>query len=336
MILLRPILTFCPPTRRTEASLRSTLSAPAWARTAARGAVAVAAVAALAACSPGGQGSPASPGQGGTVRVVASTNVYGDLARAVGGDRVTVTSIVSATSQDPHSYEATTHDRLAVSKASLVIENGGGYDPYMDPLVREADLGPDSVITAVETAGLAAGASAGRPAFNEHVWYDVSAMKKVTDAIAARLGALDPAGRDAYAGRARDVDGRLSGLESTLAALKSSAAGKSAVMTEAVPLYLLQAAGLRDATPTAYSSAVEEEQDVPPAALRATLDLVSSRSVALLAYNPQTESPQTQQLRAAAEAAKVPVVDFTETVPEGEDYLGWMSQNVAALKKALA
>jgi zinc/manganese transport system substrate-binding protein len=325
--------------------LRSILSAPAWARTAARGAVAVAAVAALAACSPGGQGSPASPGQGGTVRVVASTNVYGDLARAVGGDRVTVTSIVSATSQDPHSYEATTHDRLTVSKASLVIENGGGYDPYIDPLVREADLGPDSVITAVETAGLEAGASASpasskdahsHATFNEHVWYDFGAMKKVTDAIAARLGALDPAGRDAYAGRARDVDARLSGLESTLAALKPSTAGKSAVMTEAVPLYLLQAAGLRDATPTAYSSAVEEEQDVPPAALKATLDLVSSRSVALLAYNPQTESSQTRQLRDAAEAAKVPVVDFTETVPDGEDYLGWMDQNVAALKKALA
>jgi zinc/manganese transport system substrate-binding protein len=293
----------------------------------------VAAAVALAACSPGGQGSPASPGQGGTVRIVASTNVYGDLARAVGGDRVTVTSIVSATSQDPHSYEATTHDRLAVSKASLVIENGGGYDPYMDPLVREAALGADSVITAVETAGLA---SAGRPASNEHVWYNVGSMKKVADAIAARLGALDPAGRDAYAGRARDVDARLAGLEATLVALKSTSAGKAAVMTEPVPLYLLEAAGLRDATPTAYSSAVEEEQDVPPAALRATLGLLSSRSVALLAYNPQTESPQTQQLRAAAEAAKVPVVDFTETVPEGKDYLGWMQENVAALKEALA
>ncbi|MGT2461062.1 metal ABC transporter solute-binding protein, Zn/Mn family [Sinomonas atrocyanea] len=325
--------------------MRSTLSAPAWARTAARGAVAVAAAAALAACSPGGQGSPASPGQGATVRVVASTNVYGDLARAVGGDRVTVTSIVSSTSQDPHSYEATTHDRLVVSQAALVIENGGGYDPYIDPLVREANLGADRVVTAVETAGLETGTSAspttGKDAhshatFNEHVWYDFGAMKKVTDAIASRLSALDPAGKDAYAGRARDVDARLSGLESTLAALKSSAAGKSAVMTEAVPLYLLQAAGLRDATPTAYSSAVEEEQDVPPAALKATLGLVSSRSVALLAYNPQTESSQTRQLRAAAEAAKVPVVDFTETVPDGEDYLGWMDQNVAALKKALA
>ena len=118
--------------------------------------------------------------------------------------------------------------------------------------------------------------------------------------------------------------------------LKAAGPGKKAVMTEPAPLYLLAAAGVQDATPEAYTSAVEEQQDVPPAALRATLDLVSSRSVALLAYTPQTEGPQTQQLRNTAEAAKVPVVDFTETVPDGEDYLGWMQENVAALKKALA
>jgi zinc/manganese transport system substrate-binding protein len=324
--------------------LRSIRSAPASVWTAARGALAVAAVVALSACASGQAGSTSS-GQGTTVPVVASTNVYGDLAKAVGGERVAVTSIISSASQDPHSYEATTHDRLTVAKARLVIENGGGYDPYVDPLVREANLGADSVITAVQVAGLQTGGSPqsapsdhahGHAAFNEHVWYDVGAMKKVTDAIATRLSALDPAGTEGYKSRAKDVDARLSGLESTLAAVKAAAPGKMAVMTEPVPFYLLTAAGVQDATPEAYSSAVEEGQDVPPAALRATLGLLSSRSVALLAYNPQTESPQTQQLRAAAEAAKVPVVDFTETVPEGKDYLGWMQENVAALKEALA
>jgi zinc/manganese transport system substrate-binding protein len=274
---------------------------------------------------------------------VASTNVYGDLAKAVGGDRVAVTSIVASTSQDPHSYEATTQDRLAVSKAKLVIENGGGYDPFLAPLVSDSKLGADGIITAVQTAGLetAAPASASpgahaHAAYNEHVWYDPAAMRKVTDAIAEHLSALDPSGRDGFTSRAKDVDARLAQLESTLAGLKASDAGKKAVMTEPVPLYLLQAAGIQNATPQAYTSAVEEEQDVPPAALKETLDLVSSRGVALLAYNPQTASPQTEQLRKAAEAAKVPVVEFTETVPAGKDYLGWMQDNVSSLQKALA
>ena len=65
------------------------------------------------------------------IDVVASTSVYGDIAKSVGGDKVSVTSIISKTSQDPHSYEASTQDKLAVSKAQLVIDNGAGIAPTM-------------------------------------------------------------------------------------------------------------------------------------------------------------------------------------------------------------
>ena len=58
--------------------------------------------------------------------------------------------------------------------------------------------------------------------------------------------------------------------------------------------------------------------------------------VRLLAYNGQTEGPQTESVKKAAEAAGVPVVDFTETVPEGKDYLQWMTANVEAMSAALA
>src|SRR6478609_11298297 len=87
----------------------------------------------LTACGTGGGAPSASRGADdspGTINVVASTNVYGDIARAIGGDKVSVTAIITKTSQDPHSYEATAQDRLAISKAELVIENGGGYDGF--------------------------------------------------------------------------------------------------------------------------------------------------------------------------------------------------------------
>lgn len=303
---------------------------------------AVGASLALAGCSPA---APASSGADGSIAVVASTNVYGDIAKAVGGDRVSVTSLVSKASQDPHSYEATTQDRLAVSKAKLVIENGGGYDPFLDALLGEAKVGHDTVITAVQVAGLepeghateSAGADGhAHAAYNEHVWYDVAAMRKVTAAVADHLAQLDPSGKDTFEVRAKDLDTKLAVLEGRISELNGRGAGKKAAMTEPVPLYLLEAAGLENATPEAFTSAVEEGQDVPPAVLKEVLDLLSSKSVALLAYNPQTESPQTEQLRRAAESAKVPVVDFTETVPEGMDYVDWMQANVDALAKSLA
>ena len=72
--------------------------------------------------------------------MVASTSVYGDIVSTIGGDKVRVNSIITRTSQDPHSYEATTQDKLAVSKAELVVENGGGYDDFIHKLADDTGL----------------------------------------------------------------------------------------------------------------------------------------------------------------------------------------------------
>src|SRR6185312_9471110 len=124
-------------------------------------------------------------------------------------------------------------------------------------------------------------------------------------------------------------DSALGGLESEEAAIKaSSAQGAGVAITEPVPLYLLLASGLVDKTPTAVSKAVEEGTDVPPAALEKTLALFSEHEVALLAYNEQTSGPETDQVIAAAKAAGIPVVGVRETLPEGKDYLSWMTDNL--------
>jgi zinc/manganese transport system substrate-binding protein len=103
-----------------------------------------------------------------------------------------------------------------------------------------------------------------------------------------------------------------------------------------VPLYLLEAAGLENRTPGGYTAAIEEDADVPPAVLSETIRLVGSGGIRLLAYNTQTEGPQTLALKKAAEAAGVPVVNFSETLPDGKSYLQWMTGNVDGIAKALA
>ena len=107
-----------------------------------------------------------------------------------------------------------------------------------------------------------------------------------------------------------------------------------AAITEPVPLYLLDAVGLVNVTPAAFSEAIEEGSDVAPRDLEAMLDLIGSADVVLLAYNDQTTSPQTEQVRAAAEAAGIPVVSFSETVPDGLTYPSWMSANLDAIAAA--
>ena len=102
----------------------------------------MAALAALAAimlvltgCAGAPEGGASGEGSAKRVQIVASTNVYGQIAEQIGGDRVDVTSIISSGSQDPHSYEATARDQLAISRAQLVIENGGGFDAFIARLI---------------------------------------------------------------------------------------------------------------------------------------------------------------------------------------------------------
>ncbi|HSO92131.1 MAG TPA: metal ABC transporter substrate-binding protein, partial [Arthrobacter sp.] len=152
----------------------------------------------LTACAPtsgnSGSGNSASAGDG-IVEVVASTSVYGDIVSSIGADKVRVTSIIARTSQDPHSYEATTQDKLAVSKADLVVENGGGYDDFLPKLAEDTGLDHGKVLNAVELSGLAPEEEAGPSAtadadghghapagFNEHVWYSLPAMARLADA----------------------------------------------------------------------------------------------------------------------------------------------------------
>ncbi|MCH6469717.1 metal ABC transporter solute-binding protein, Zn/Mn family [Sinomonas terrae] len=299
--------------------------------------LAVAGTLALAACSSqAGSGSGSSQSGTGQINVVASTNVYGDIAKSIGGDKVNVTSIISKASQDPHSYEATTQDRLAVSKAKLAIVNGGGYDDFMTRLTGDAKLTGDSVLNAVDASGLRTGADASAGAeFNEHIWYSQDAMQKVAQAIADRLGKLDPADAPTFTQRAAQWDSKLGGITSKLAAIKAAHSGEGVAVTEPVPLYMLEAAGLENKTPESFSSAVEAGNDVPPAALKEMQDLLSSHGVALLAFNPQTESPQTEALKKFSQDAKVPVADFLETMPEGSDYITWMAQNADEIATAL-
>jgi len=303
----------------------------------------------LTACGPAAESTRASAGDG-VVDVVASTSVYADIVSTIGGNKVRVNAIINRTSQDPHSYEATIQDKLAVSKAELLVENGGGYDDFLHKLADDTGLDHAKVLNAVELSGLAPEEAPGTSAeasnagghghdhegFNEHVWYSLPAMARLADAVAAKLGELEPSSAAAFKANAASFKETLAGLEAKLATTKAAAGPTAAAVTEPVPLYLLEAAGMADRTPAEFKAAIESGSDVPPAVLKAAVDLVRSGGVRLLAYNSQTEGPQTLALKGAAAAAGVPVLDFSETLPEGKSYLQWMADNVDVIARTLS
>ncbi|QYH34914.1 metal ABC transporter solute-binding protein, Zn/Mn family [Salinibacterium sp. M195] len=353
--------------------------APRRSRALTAGAVLAVSAIALAGCS---TNEPAE--DDGTIAVVASTSVYGNLVATLGGDAVSVTSLVDNAAQDPHSYEASARDQLAVSEADLVVLNGGGYDPFAEALY-EASGASAVLIHAVDSSGLldegeehdhvthdaategheeidhsddvtsdgtddAADDAADDHAeddhaeddghdhiegFNEHVWYSFHAMEHIAEQITAELSTLSPENSGTFDAALESFLSDLDTLDGQAEELSVVADGRGAAITEPVAVYLLENVGLHNDTPAAFTEAIEEGSDVPPTALRDVLALVEDDHIALLAYNEQTASPETERVRQAAEEAGLPVVSFTETLPEGSDYVEWMSSNLDALAVAL-
>ncbi|MFJ8591814.1 metal ABC transporter solute-binding protein, Zn/Mn family [Streptomyces sp. NPDC093598] len=275
----------------------------------------------------GGKGAPAR------VAVVASTNVYGDMVQRIGGDRVDVTSLISDPDQDPHSYEADPQNQLALSKAKVVVENGGGYDDFVDRMLKAGHNDSAQVINAVEVSGRTAPKGG---ELNEHVWYDFPTVAKVADRISAALAKADPGDAAAFEKNTAAFKAKLTPLEAEEARIKKAHGGEGVAITEPVPLYMIEASGLVNRTPAQFSEAIEEGDDVSPRILQESLALFNGKKVKALVYNEQTSGPQTEKAEAAAKAAGIPVVPVTETLPKGKDYLGWMTANVDALAGALA
>ncbi|SDO42019.1 zinc/manganese transport system substrate-binding protein [Nakamurella panacisegetis] len=283
----------------------------------------LAATLAAAGCS-----STSSTGSTG-VAVVASTDVWGNIAAAIGGDKVTVTSIITDPAADPHSYEANAQNVLAVSKARLLIENGGGYDDFFDHLISSAGS-TTKVLNAVKISGHTG------TDVNEHVWYDFPTVDAVAEQIETALAAADPSNAATYAANTNTFVARVGALRAKAAAVKAKSGGVGVAITEPVPLYLLTACGLVDRTPAAFSQAVESDSDAPAAVVAQTLALFTGRQVKALVYNAQTTGPQTKQVLDAAKANNVNVVPVRETLPADTDYVSWMTSNLDAIAKAVA
>lgn len=289
----------------------------------------------------------------GAVQVVASTSVYGEIAREIGGDDVEVTALVTGQAQDPHEYEPSAKDRLLTSEAQLVVMNGGGYDAYMDTLLGDAKT-PRIVATDFaekpegaeeeghaheeeDHAHEAEGDDHGHThieGFNEHVWYDFDVMADVADALVAELSALKPDAADAFAKRGATFDAELDALEQ--AASQVTGDHVHIFVTEPVPLALTDHAGLHNVAPAAFTEAVEEGQDVAPAVLLQSISLLKDEDVRAVIVNAQTGGAETTKMISEAEKLGIPVLEFSELIPADTSYGEWMQSNIDALSEALA
>lgn len=295
----------------------------------------------LAGCgstSPTGSSSSsaATPSAAGTaassapIEVVAGTNVWGDIAKQIGGDRVNVTSILSDPNADPHEYESDAKTAAAVSKAQLVIENGLGYDDFMDKLLS-ASPNPQRDVLNVADAMQISGQDA-----NPHIWYDIAKIPAAAAAISDQLGKLDPADAGTFTANAKTFTDSLAPVTAAIANIKTKYSGAPVGYTERVPGYLVDAAGLKLATPPSFAQSIEDGNDPSVADNQAMDTSLSGKAIKVLLYNGQVTSPATEAVKTLAQQNGVPVVGVTETLPPSDkDFQAWQLRQINEITTAL-
>ncbi|TAM93032.1 MAG: hypothetical protein EPN43_01425 [Jatrophihabitans sp.] len=262
--------------------------------------------------------------------MVAAENFWGDIVGQIGGDHVRVDSIISDPNTDPHEYESSAKDAVAIAGARLVVVNGLGYDSFMDGLLKASPNPSRTVLSVQQVLGIT-GADA-----NPHVWYDTAQLPRVASAIAAALSRLDAANAAAFAANARAFDASLAPITAVIDTIRAKYAGTKIAYTERVPGYLVRAAGLVLGVPAGFAQAVESGTDPSPKDTAAFDDAIRTRAVKVLLYNGQVTDPQTDQIKALAARDGIPLVAVTETLPATDkDFQAWQLRQARELLAAL-
>jgi zinc/manganese transport system substrate-binding protein len=294
----------------------------------------VATVAALAgaglfasACS-SAAGSPAS---GHIVVAVGAENEYANVISQIGGKYVQVTAILKNPNTDPHTFESSPSVSQTVSAAQLVVQNGVGYDSWMNKIESAAPNSGRKVIDVQALLHLPDSTP------NPHLWYSPATMPAVARAITTDLAALLPAHAALFRANLARFDASLRPWFQAIAQFKAAYPGTPVATTEPVGDYMLQAAGTRNLTPFVFQRDIMNGVDPSPENVSLQNSLFSGHKVKVFLYNQQVTDTLTESFLGLAHKYGIPVVGVYETMPApGYDYQSWMLAEVQALRKAVA
>ena len=142
------------------------------------------ALAMFAAASPARAAEP--------LKVVASFSIIGDFVRNVGGDRVSVTTLVGPDS-DAHVYAPTPADAKKIADARLIFVNGLGFEGWLPRLVQSSGSKAKIVTASNGISPLRLGSAA-----DPHAWQSVNNAKVYIANISLALSAADPAAAEQF------------------------------------------------------------------------------------------------------------------------------------------
>ena len=275
--------------------------------------------------------------------IVTTTTDLRSLAEAVGGDRVTATSLVPP-NFDPEEYQPRPQDLGRLKKAQLVVRVGLDFDAWFDPLLAQAGEGvrrgePGYVdasfaIAALEVRGLAVGPGDGHAhgSGNPHYWLDPKNADIITGNILEALARIDPdnaavyeANRLAFLAR---LDGKLKEWEAELASLHG------------VPLVAYHNSWAYFARRFRLDVVgfVEPKPGVPPSPshIASLIAAMQARQARIIVRQPHEPDKDVAFVAKRTRSAVVVLGASVGALPGANDYISLFDTNIAALLSATA
>jgi zinc/manganese transport system substrate-binding protein len=288
------------------------------------------AVLALAAAGCGSSGASTGSSSG-VINAIGAENEYANVLSQIGGKYVHVSSILNNPNTDPHTFESSPKVAQEVTAAQLIVQNGVGYDTFMNKIESASPNSKRKVIIVQHLLGLPDDTP------NPHLWYNPKTMPAAAKAMADALSAMLPAHKAFFQANLRKFDASLKPWFNAIAAFKKKYPGTPVATTEPVADYMLQAAGTRNLTPWAFQADIMNGVDPTPEDIALEKGFFSKHTVKVFCYNQQVVDALTTSIRQTALKDGVPVVGVYETMPTpGYDYQSWMLAEVNALTKAVA
>jgi zinc/manganese transport system substrate-binding protein len=293
--------------------------------------MAAGAAAALALMAAGcGTGASASASGSGTINAIGAENEYANVLSQIGGRYVHVSSILNNPNTDPHTFEASPSVASEVSAATLIVQNGVGYDTFMNKIEAASPNASRKVIVVQNLLGLPDNTP------NPHLWYNPKTMPAAARAMAADLSALQPSHKAYFDANLARFDASLTPWFNAIAQFKARYAGTPVAVTEPVADYLLQAMGMNIRTPFVFQADIMNGVDPAPQDISLENGFFTGHTVKVFCYNQQVVDALTTSIRMTALREGVPVVGVYETMPTpGYDYQSWMLAEIHAIEKAI-
>ena len=314
----------------------------------------------LAACAEGG--SQDNPAENTEFKVVASTPVWGDIAKAViesvdGAEKTfSVETIMENKDDDPHGYEATAADIAKAKSADLIAANGAGYDNWLTDNADDAPIVSALPLAAAHTHdhgeddhgrdhdheghdhehdheghdhGDDEHAHDRGSGQNPHAWLDMDIVNAFADNLAAQLHELD---EDFTA--ELDEDAEIKEKTASYTERMKKLPAKKVMLTESVAEAIVEDSSLGNITPESFAKAVAREAEPSAADLAAAKKLITDGKLDVLITNEQAQTPTTEELTKAAKDKNVATVNVNETPDRGTTYFDYVDDILKQLEDA--